>query len=103
MRNSQGRAETGIGGVFRDVGREMRGAQAGGEREPWGNGELVFYEDSFECSAHGLYVVNRRAATTVVEDQAERLVVMLKEAVYARLNVIFRQGERSGGLATAVI
>ena len=69
---------------------EVRGADAGGEREPGERLEFVVDEECGEAAGGMLGIGEGRIAAAVVEDGAEEFVVLLIEAVHAGLQIISR-------------
>src|ERR1700722_17363351 len=101
MRNVHRDAEARANGIFRDVSGEMRGAQAGGNRQPGERFEFVIEKKSIQAPRR-MFGVSERRVAAIVEDDAEELGVLLVEAVQARLEIIFRDVCAKAHLAAGI-
>src|SRR5215471_230696 len=81
----------------------MSGAHPGRKREPGKRFEFVIEKESCEAAGGALTAGDRRSTAAVVEDCAEKFVILLIEGVDSRLKVVSRNVETEARLSPGVV
>ncbi len=102
MGDGHGGAGSGAGGVFCKGSREMGLAHTAHQGEPRCDFEFVLEEKRLQAARDAFWVAKILIVAPVVEQAAEDLVVVLSEAIEAKLNFVSGEGCAERGLTSRV-
>src|SRR5437879_3022076 len=102
MGDGHGGAGSGAGGVLCKGSREMGLAHAAHQREPRCDFEFLLEEKRLQAARDAFWVAKVLVVAPVVEQEAEDLVVVLSNAIEAKLNFVSGEGCVKRGLTSRV-